>query len=144
VDRSPAGAPYVAGELVVTYEEKTPDNAVELLDEEVRAVVEETLPEIDARLLEFPKVQDEPSQEARERDLEQIKEDLEDGPAVESVGYNYLCRLAYTPNDSKFKNQWGLRKTGFGSAWDRSRGSGVEVALVDTGMPWGTKISGRR
>ena len=137
VDRSPAGAPYAAGELIVTYEERAPDNAVESLDEEVGAEVEEKLPEIDARLLEFPEVQGEPSQEARERDLEQIKEELESDPAVESVGYNYLVRLAYTPNDPKFRNQWGLRKTGFESAWDSTRGSGTKIALVDTGMAVG-------
>ena len=59
VGRSPAGAPYAAGELIVTYEERAPDNAVESLDEEVGAEVEEKLPEIDARLLEFPEVQGE-------------------------------------------------------------------------------------
>jgi thermitase len=135
VDRSPAGAPYAAGELIVTYEEKAPDAAVESLDEEVGAEVEEKLPEIDARLLEFPELQDEPSEE--DRDLEQIKEDLESDPAVESVGYNYLCRLAYTPSDPRFRYQWGLRKTGFESAWDRTRGSGATVALVDTGAAVG-------
>jgi thermitase len=133
VDHGPAGAPYVAGELIVTYEEGAPDNAVESLDEEVGAEVKENVPEIDAQLLEFPEVQSEPAQEARERDLEQIKEDLEDDPAVESVGYNYLCRLAYTPNDPRFRYQWGLKRTGFESAWDRTRGAGVKVALVDTG-----------
>ena len=137
VDRSPSGAPYVAGELVVTYEEKAPDSAVESLDEEVGAEVEEKLPEIDSRLLEFPEVQDESSQDTRERDLAQIKEDLADDPAVESVGYNYLVNLAYTPNDPKFKKQWGLRKTGFNDAWNRSRGSGVDIALVDTGISMG-------
>jgi thermitase len=134
VDRGPAGAPYVAGELIVTYEERASNSAVESLDEEVGAEVEERLPEVDARLFEFPEVQDEPSSEAREQDLEEIKEDLEADPAVESVGYNYLVRPAYTPDDPRFKYQWGLRKTGFENAWDSTRGSGVEIALVDTGM----------
>jgi thermitase len=137
VDHGPSGAPYVAGELVVTYEERAPDAAVESLDEEVGAEVEEKLPEIDARLFEFPEVQDEASPEARERDLEEIKQDLEADPAVESVGYNYLVQLAYTPNDPKFRKQWGLRKTGFNDAWNDSRGSGVDVALVDTGLAVG-------
>ena len=137
VDRSPTGAPYAAGELIVTYEEGAPDSAVESLDEEVGAEVEEDLPEIDARLLDFPDVKSEPSQATRERDLEQIKEDLENDPAVESVGYNYLCRVAYTPRDPKFKYQWGLKKTGFESAWNRTRGSGVKVAVVDTGAAVG-------
>jgi len=137
VDHGPSGAPYVAGELIVTYEERASDATVESLDEELRAEVEEKLPEIDARLLEFPEVQGEPSQEARERDLEQIREDLEADPAVESVGYNYLVRLAHTPDDPRFRNQWGLRKTGFENAWDITRGSGSKIAIVDTGMAVG-------
>jgi thermitase len=137
VDHSPAGAPYAAGELIVTYEEGAPDDAVESLDEEVGAEVEENLPEIDARLLEFSEVKGEPSQAVRERALERIKEDLANDPAVESVGYNYLCQLAYTPRDPKFRYQWGLHKTGFEDAWNRTRGSGVKVAVVDTGAAVG-------
>jgi thermitase len=134
VDRSPSGAPYAAGELIVTYEERASESAVESLGEEVDAEVEERLPEIDARLFEFPEVQDEPSSEARERDLAEIKQELEADPAVESAAYNYLVRPAYAPNDPKFKNQWGLRKTGFESAWDTTRGTGSKIVLVDTGM----------
>jgi thermitase len=137
VDRSPAGAPYAAGELVVTYEEAASDRAVESLDENADAEVEEDLPELDARLLAFPEVKSDPSRDSREQDLEQIKEDLAQDPAVESVEYNYLGRLAYTPDDPKFRYQWGLRKPGFQDAWSRTRGSGVDVAVVDTGAAVG-------
>ena len=47
--------------------------------------------------------------------------------------YNYIGRLAHTPNDPNFRQQWGLKKTGFPEAWNRTRGSGVKVAVVDTG-----------
>jgi thermitase len=137
VDRSPAGAPYAAGELVVTYEEAASDRAIESLDEQAGAEVEEDLPELDARLLAFPEVKSDPSRDSREQDLEQIKEDLAQDPAVESVEYNYLGRLAYTPDDPKFRYQWGLRKPGFQDAWSRTRGSGVDVAVVDTGAAVG-------
>ena len=137
VDRSPAGAPYAAGELVVTYKEAASDRAVETLDEEAGAEVEQDLPELDARLLAFPEVRSDPSQESREQDLEQIKEDLARDPAVESVEYNYLGKLAYTPDDPKFRYQWGLKKPRFQDAWDRTRGSGADVAVVDTGAAVG-------
>jgi thermitase len=133
VDRSQAGAPYVTGELIVTYEEAAPDRAVETLDEEAGAEVEEDLPALDARLLAFPEVKRDLSRDSRERDLAQIKEDLARDPAVESVEFNYIGSLAYTPNDPKFRQQWGLKKTGFPDAWNRTRGSGVKVAVVDTG-----------
>ena len=137
VDRSPAGAPYAAGELVVTYEEGASERAVETLDEEAGAEVEQDLRELDALLLAFPEVKRDPSQDSREQDLEQIKEDLAQDPAVESVEYNYLGQLAYTPDDPKFRYQWGLKKPGFPDAWDRTPDSGADVAVVDTGADVG-------
>ena len=137
VDHAPPGAPYAAAELLVTYEEEASDNAVERLDEEAGAEVEETLPEIDTKLFEFPQIKDELSQDVRERNLEQIKEELERDPAVESVEYNYFYTISYTPNDPRFEEQWGLRKTGFESAWSRTRGSGARIAVVDTGAAVG-------
>jgi len=133
VDHGPAGAPYTTGELLVTYEEEAPDSAIESLDEEAGAQVEETIPEIDARLFEFPEIKNEPSERARGQALARIKEGLERDPAVESVGYNYFYSASYIPNDPMFGEQWGLMKTGFESAWDRARGSGVRIAIVDSG-----------
>jgi thermitase len=133
VDESPSGAPYAAGELIVTYEEAASYAAVETLDEEAGAEVEEKLPEIDARLFEFPEVKEDPSRSSRERDLERIKADLAQDPAVESVEYNHLLELAYAPDDPRFGGQWGLKVPGFDSAWDHARGAGVDVAVVDTG-----------
>ena len=133
VDYGPAGAPYAAGELIVTYEEEASDNAVESLDEEAGAEVEEDLPAIDARLFEFPEVEGEPSGEVREENLATIKEKLERDPAVESVDYNYLRTLSYAPNDPRFDGQWGLIQPGFQDAWSRTRGQGVRIAVVDTG-----------
>jgi thermitase len=133
VDHGPAGAPYAAGELIVTYEEEAPDKAVESLDEEAGAEVEEDLPTIDARLFEFPEVEGEPSGEVREEELASIKKELKKDPAVKSVDYNYLRTLSYTPNDPRFDEQWGLIKPRFEDAWSRARGRGIRIAVVDTG-----------
>ncbi len=133
VDHGPAGAPYAAGELIVTYEEEAPDDAVESLDEQVGAEVEGDLPRIDASLFEFPKVEVEPSGEVREEELADIKMELEQDPAVESVDYNYLRTLSYAPNDSRFGEQWGLITPRFEGAWSRTRGREIRIAVVDTG-----------
>ena len=133
VDHDPAGAPYAAGELIVTYEEEAPIDAVGSLAEEARGEIKGNLPAIDARLLKFPGVKGERSREVRERDLARIKENLERDPAVESVDYNYLRTLSFTPNDPRFDQQWGLIKAGFEDAWSRTRGRGVRIAVVDSG-----------
>ena len=133
VDYGPSGAPYAAGELIVTYEEEAPLNAVESLAEEARGEVEGQLPAIDALLLAFPEVKGERSRDVRERNLARIKESLQRDQAVESVDYNYLRTLSFTPNDPKFDQQWGLITTGFQDAWTTARGHGIRVAVVDSG-----------
>ena len=137
VDEDGSGAPYAAGELLVTYKEDVPQNTPESLDVEVETQVEETLPEVGAQVLEFPEIKDQTSGGGRERDLAQAKVDLEQDPAVESVEYNYLDHAFATPNDPRFGDQWGLRKASFDDAWNRTRGKGAKIAIVDSGADTG-------
>lgn len=134
IDEDADGASYAAGELVVTYKEDISEKKTGEIKREENAVVEDELSEIDAQVLEFPEVKSKRAQKVREEDLERTKEELEEDPAVESVDYNYVYTGMYTPNDPKFRLQWGLRKTGFEKAWRKSRGGGVKVAVVDSGL----------
>jgi serine protease len=47
----------------------------------------------------------------------------------------YACGV---PNDPSYSQQWGLQDTGYGikaqSAWNMANGSGITVAVVDTGV----------
>lgn len=137
IDEDSDGAPYAAGELIVTYEEDATGAAEDAVVEEVAGEVEEELPQIDARLVEVPEVKNEPSQDVREQELRRRKEELEEAPAVESVYYNYVRTGSYTPNDPLFGRQYGLRKPDFEEAWNRTRGRGVRVAIVDSGAALG-------
>ncbi|HEX6653075.1 MAG TPA: S8 family serine peptidase [Thermoleophilaceae bacterium] len=63
---------------------------------------------------------------------------LEDQPGVVDAQPNYIYKaLAAAPNDSFFGQEWGL---GGGPgvnvlpAWDRTRGAGQTIAVVDTGV----------
>ncbi len=134
VDEDPAGSPYAAGELIVTYKEDASEEKMGEVKREARADLEDEIPEIDAQVLEFPVLKNERAQKVREQSLELKKEDLEKDPAVESVDYNYIGVAGYTPKDPKFRLQWGLKKTGFEKAWNRSRGGGIKVAVVDSGL----------
>ena len=44
--------------------------------------------------------------------------------------------LAFTPNDPEFGKQWNLRMIHMPEAWERSRGKGVMVAVIDTGIAY--------
>lgn len=133
VDHGPAGAPYAAGELIVTFEEEAPARAVESLDEEAGGEVEGNLPAIDARLLGFPGVKGERSGDVREEELARIKQELQRNPAVQSVDYNYLRTPSYTPDDPRFGQQWGFITPRFEDAWGRTRGQGIRIAVIDSG-----------
>ena len=137
LDKSPQGAPYAAGELIVTYKPGAPRRAVEASDNKVAAKTEEKVPEIRIRLLTFPEIKNEASREAREKALERRKEALERDPTVEAVEYNYLRKPVAAPNDPGFEEQWGLKKIEAPRAWDKARGRGARVAVVDSGIVQG-------
>jgi len=44
--------------------------------------------------------------------------------------------LAFIPNDPEFPRQWNLRMIHMPEAWERSRGKGVVVAVIDTGIAY--------
>lgn len=133
IDEDSGGAPYAAGELIVTYEEDVSEGEEGAAVEAEGAEIEEELPALDAKLVEVPEVKEERSGAAREEALERVKEDLEKDPAVEEVFYNYVRTALYTPNDPHFRRQYGLRKPGFENAWSKTRGKKRRIALVDSG-----------
>ncbi|HET7544768.1 MAG TPA: S8 family serine peptidase [Polyangiaceae bacterium] len=77
-------------------------------------------------------------------DLEVAMADLRADPHVEYVHPNYVAHLVYTPNDPYWSSsgswgqpradQWDLKLMHTSAAWDATRGNGVVVAVVDTGV----------
>jgi thermitase len=133
IDEDAAGNPYVAGELIVTYEEHASGEAAQTANREAGALLEENLPDIDTAVLSVPEVMREKDGEKRERDLDRKKRELEADPSVESVDYNYVRERLATPNDPYFGSQWGLRRIRVSQAWSTTRGTGAVIAIVDGG-----------
>lgn len=50
----------------------------------------------------------------------------------------------WIPNDPRFKDQWHLSLIGAEAAWGRSRGKGVVVAVIDTGVAVRDSNGGKR
>jgi serine protease len=61
---------------------------------------------------------------------------LAKNPRVESVERNGIVQAVFTPNDPYYYLQWDLPQIGMPSAWDVADGSGVTVAVVDTGVAY--------
>jgi len=61
---------------------------------------------------------------------------------VEYAEPNYIAHALMVPNDQYYKYQWNLKAGGINAepAWDISTGSGVIVAIIDTGIKKGTDL----
>ncbi|OGO07557.1 MAG: hypothetical protein A2Y61_04240 [Chloroflexi bacterium RBG_13_60_13] len=55
---------------------------------------------------------------------------------MESVERNGIVQAVLTPNDPYYYLQWDMAQIGMPSAWDVTDGSGVTVAVVDTGVAY--------
>lgn len=134
IDEDPRGAPYVAGELLVAYESGVSTGTEERASGKVEGQVEEEIPELDTKLIEFPEVKQEPSQAQREKALARKKDELEQSAAIEAVDYNYIRKGTAAPNDPGFDLQYGLTNIKSPRAWDTVQGGGVDIAVVDSGI----------
>ncbi len=53
---------------------------------------------------------------------------------VEYIEPNYIYHSLEVPNDPGYSQQWNLRSINVEQAWDESKGEGVIVAVIDTGV----------
>jgi len=54
--------------------------------------------------------------------------------STEYIEPNYIYRALEVPNDPDYGKQWNLRSINVEAAWDETKGSGVTVAVIDTGI----------
>ncbi len=125
IDRADSQAPAVPGELIVEFRQP-------LLARDMRAVVAEKGATLRRELLldRHALVSVPPGQE------EMVADRLADLPFVESVERNILYKLDFVPDDTYYSYQWSFPQISMPSAWDVSTGSGVVVAVVDTGVAY--------
>lgn len=65
---------------------------------------------------------------------EQFADVAEQVPGVSFAQVNTTMRAAGVANDPRFGYQWGLSDIGATTAWSTSEGSGVAIAVIDTGV----------
>ena len=53
---------------------------------------------------------------------------------TESIAPNYIYHALEVPNDPDYPKQWNLRSINVEGAWDNTKGNGVTVAVIDTGI----------
>ncbi|WP_342374259.1 S8 family peptidase [Myxococcus stipitatus] len=69
-------------------------------------------------------------------DVEGVLAKIRQHPSVESAEPLMEVRASFTPNDPSYTRQWNLRMIDMPKAWERGRGKGVVVAVLDTGIAY--------
>lgn len=77
-----------------------------------------------------------PSRQLSRGEAVAVIREIANDPSVEYVEPNLIFQHQLTPNDPLFADQWGYGAAGIRaeSAWNLSSGSGVTVAVLDTGI----------
>lgn len=63
-----------------------------------------------------------------------VRARLQNNPHFESVEFDQVVSANYTPNDPYYGSQWHLAKINSAGAWNITRGSGVTIAILDSGV----------
>ena len=53
---------------------------------------------------------------------------------TEYIEANYLYHALEVPNDPEYSKQWNFRNINVEQAWDETKGDGITVAVIDTGV----------
>ncbi|MFB2895953.1 S8 family peptidase [Aerosakkonemataceae cyanobacterium BLCC-F50] len=56
------------------------------------------------------------------------------GKKTETIEPNYQYKTLEAPNDPDYVKQWNLRSINVESAWEETKGAGMTVAVIDTGV----------
>jgi serine protease len=56
------------------------------------------------------------------------------GKLAEYIEPNYEYSASFVPNDPFYSQQWNLRNINVETAWETTKGNGVTVAVIDTGI----------
>ena len=59
---------------------------------------------------------------------------LQHHPHLKFIDLDHIVTPAFTPNDPIFVNEWQYPKIGALSAWDTAQGSGITIAILDSGV----------
>jgi len=130
-DIVPAEQPlFVPGEILVKFRTGVPDAVIERINAEHGASILQRSPWGFMRL-GIPKG----------RSVNEMVQVYSKNPNVRHAQLNSICQAVMSPNDPYYYLQWHLDNPEYGginmeSAWDLSTGTGVVVAVLDTGVAY--------
>lgn len=135
------GQDYVQGQINVKFKKGMTDPEINNHLTKYNARIQSTISGINVKVVEVPRGQE-----------KSIQDQLTKDGIVQYAEYDHITRLQFIPNDSEFSKQWGLKNTGQSiqgqtgtpnadikveKAWDRTKGAGIKVAVIDNGLDFG-------
>ncbi|MFP4497921.1 MAG: S8 family serine peptidase [Vulcanimicrobiota bacterium] len=131
--------PYrVEGGIIVDFKDKTPMDEIEKLEKDLGVDLSfSSIFSEDDRFM---------TALVNEYQVDDILGKLRKNPNVEYAEPDYYFHIfgeqveteAARPNDPMYKYQWNFEKINARGAWDLTRGNGVTVAVIDTGVAYKT------
>jgi serine protease len=120
----------IAGELVVDMKDDLSEEQIAAVANEYHLALRDNSPGIkDDGKIEIADVRS-----MAPDGIRALVERLSHDPRVEGVEPETVARAFFTPNDPKYTEQWHMQRAGAEQAWDYACGTGVTVAVVDTGI----------
>ena len=128
----------VPGQIIVKFRDDVPESVIQEKLKQYDASIKEKISGINTTIITVPEGQE-----------DAILKELSKDPIVKYAEPDYIQSVQFIPNDTFFRNQWGLVNTGqviegragtpnadinVKFAWDTTRGNGIKVAVIDTGI----------
>ncbi len=132
------GKDYVQGQILVKFNEGLTEVQINQYLVKYNAKIKSTITGINTAIVEVPP-----------GDEDKVREALLKDGIVKYADPDRIINVRAAPNDTDFNNQWGFSNSGqnikgqAGSAgkdvkavpaWDKTRGQGIKVAILDTGL----------
>ncbi|HDD57611.1 MAG TPA: hypothetical protein ENF43_03745 [Thermoplasmatales archaeon] len=133
--RSSTAGKYVPDEIIVKFKPGVGDNVISEINSRYGASVRYSSPYGKFKRIGIPKG----------KTVSEMVKIYNKNPNVEYAEPNYIAYALMVPNDPYYGYQWHLDNPEYGGigmeqAWDISNGSGVIVAVVDTGIRKGSDL----
>lgn len=125
---------FVKGRMIVKFKASTTAVQAEEAIKKVNGKTLQNLPALGLKVVELPPNANE---KAQAKAFGQRAD-------VEFAEPDYKFKASVLPNDPSFGSQWHLPKISAPSAWDLSLGSGVTIAILDSGVAgWHADLAGQ-
>lgn len=125
------GNEYAPEEIIVKFKSRVKDEKISKINSKHGTLVLSTSPLASFKRLKIPKG----------KTVSEMVGIYNNDPDVEYAEPNYIAYALMTPNDPYYVYQWHLYNPQYGGinvekAWDISTGTGVTVAVIDTGVAY--------